>query len=1650
MKVDHHVRMPERSHHLFTLTARSDRAVRQAARNLQRHLGFEPEQPLGDLAHTLHVGQRAFDHRLAVVAGSRSELHELLAEAAVSPWDGTQSAGLAAGDARWQGQARVAFLFTGQIAQYSGMGRSLYESSTLVRHTFDECAEILRTHYPVPFLEYLFDERHEESLQEMHIAQPLQFMLQVALARLWMSWGVQPEVLIGHSLGEFAAACIAGSMSLHDALLLVMRRGYLLNDRCEPGVMVSLLADEETVQGYLRDFEGKLWITNINASDQVVVSGRPEHIEQLCERLEQMEVVHKRVGGTRASHCPLVEPMMEEFRSHLEAVSMQEPQIPLVSNLTGDVIKGRALDADYWCEHARQPVRFAKGLQRLMQQGVNVYIEIGQHTVLTRLVGRMLADHGVSDSALCIGSLRRGEDAWQSILAHLGAYWAQGGDVNWRAFDADFKRRRVHVPTYPFERRSYWIETQRTMSRAVLETAAASEVMPVEADHPGEAAHLTETELVIAGYWRDVIGARNVRPQSHFFNLGGDSLNMIQVQTRIREQLGIRVEIQDMVANPKLKDLAQHVDNLSGDKQAAVQKTIPVLLDRSNCELSFAQQRMWLLDQLEPGNPAYNIATSVVLRGALRTDLLQRGLNEVVARHESLRTTFTEFNMNPVQVIHPQLELAMPVVDLIDLAAEERETEARRLVAEEAQKPFDLTSGPLLRAGLVRLSEQEHVLLLTMHHIISDGWSLNVLVQEMLSLYQAAEAGRETTLPQLAVQYADFAHWQRGWLQGEVLEEQVGYWKQQLGGQLPVLQLPTDRPRPAVLGSQGRMHRFEIEPALAARLHEQSRSAGATLHMTLLAAFKALLHRYTGQEDLLVGTPVANRNRSEIERMIGFFVNTLVLRTGVTGEMKFTDLLDRVRRGTLEAYDHQDLPFEKLVEELQPERNLSYTPLFQVMFDLQKNPLAGLDVPGLSLELLRADGGTSKFDLTMSLVEDEDRVLGMVTYNTDLFDAATAERMAEHFLLLLEQVAHAPETEIGQLSLLTESERHLVVGEWNRTERAFDQKLLVPHLIANQALATPDAVAVVYEDAQLTYRELNEQANRVAHRLIGLGIGSEDLVALCVERSCDMIVGLLGIMKAGAAYVSLDPSFPEDRISYMLADTAAPVFVTQSSLLAALPSHQAQILLLDGDDLAGQSAAEPTVAVEPQQAAYVIYTSGSTGQPKGVVIEHRNLLNYVQSVIGALDLPSKASYATVSTLAADLGNTSIFPALCTGSTLHVLSQERVSNADAMAEYMERHPIDCLKIVPSHFAALMSVALQRVLPKQRLIFGGEALSWQLVEQISELAPELAVYNHYGPTETTVGVLTHRVELDAERRSATVPLGRPLPNVQVYLLDPNGQPLPPGIAGEVHVGGAQVTRGYLRRDELTSEKYIASPLAAAPGERLYKTGDLARYLPDGKLEYIGRIDDQVKIRGFRVELGEIASVILNSAAVREVAMLVREDAPGDKRLVAYFVPAEGVEPDLQALRRELKEQLPDYMVPSAFVPLEVLPLTSNGKVDRRALPAPEGGRDELATEYVAPRNETEERLVRIWADVLRLERIGVLDNFFDLGGHSLLGTQVISRIRQEFQVSVPLRSLFEQPTVAFLAEVIVKAQSQDGGSSAAPKIAARSRADRRVRR
>lgn len=1113
-----------------------------------------------------------------------------------------------------------------------------------------------------------------------------------------------------------------------------------------------------------------------------------------------------------------------------------------------------------------------------------------------------------------------------------------------------------------------------------------------------------------------------------------------------------------------MTDIYDQLKNLSPEKRALVElmlkekgvdvlgtKIVPQGRATNKFPISFGQQRLWFLDQLDPGTPLYNNPAAVVLRGNANIPALEQALNTIVQRHEVLRTTFATENDQPIQVIQAEMPIHLEQIDLRQLPASEREAAAMNLAKEKAQQPFDLSTGPLFRVTLMQLAEQEYLMLLVMHHIVSDGWSLSIFIQEVAILYKVLVAGLPSPLPELSVQYADFAVWQRQWITGKVLEEQLSYWQEQLKNAPPVLNLPLDHPRPSYQTTHGATYFFNFSDRLRQAIEALAKKEDVTRFMIYLAAFYAFLFRISQQGDICVGTPIAGRNRKETESLIGFFVNTLVMRAQVSDNPTVRELLRRVKAVAVGAYEHQDIPFETLVEKLQPERDMAISPFFQVMFVHLDTTAQTLRLPDITIEPRPIDSGTAKFDLTFVIEENEEKLAGQIVYNTDLFEPATIERLAVQFQILFQGLVDQVDARISELPLLSDREQQQLLKAWSRAPREFQppQQRSISQLFEDQVKQTPKEMALIFEEEQLTYQELNARANRLAHYLMALGAAPETLVGICLEQPIDMIVALLAIFKAGAAYLPLDPAYPKERLALMIDDSAVSLIITEEDLLASLPDNNCQKICLERDKaaIAKQSQKNPGNHPAAENLAYVIYTSGSTGKPKGVMISHGAIADHCLNMRDYYALQPNDRVLEFASMNFDASLEQIFPPLLAGAKL-VLRGSKIWSPAEFQNNIIKYGLTVVNPPTAYWNQLLrewdgAEASQK--GQLRLfIVGGDLMSTENLQLWEKRAlHSTQLLNAYGPTEATITSTTFEVPVNYQNHGLGpgIPIGKPTALRHIYILDQFFQPVPPGVPGELYIGGDCLARGYLNRADLTAEKFIPDPFSQKQGARLYRTGDLARFLPDGNIEFLGRADHQVKVRGYRIELGEIEALLLQHPAIAEAVVVARAEQEGDKRLVGYFVLRADFKdkaPSSSELRNYLKANLPDYMVPGIFMAIDQMPRTPIGKVDRKALPVPDRDRPELEHEYVAPRNPVEQMIADLWAKTIGIEKVGVYDNFFDLGGHSLMATQIISRLRNMYNVEIPLRKLFEAPTVANLALVIAEAQAAQVGEEELGKM------------
>lgn len=1613
---------------VLQLSAKSPAALDRITARLAEHLAAHPATNLADTAFTLEQGRTQFGWRRAVACRNVADaIAALQAPPAARQTIGNQP-------------APVVFMFPGGGTQYVGMARELYQAQSVFRAVIDECAGILVPILGCDLRDLLFAPTEHEAtaaatLDQTHFALAALFSVEYGLAKQFAAWGVEPAAMVGHSLGEYVAACLAGVFSLADALKVVTERGRLIASQ-PTGSMLAVLATPEQMSTRLGP---DLWLACVNGRNACTISGTPTATEALAVRLEAEGFDFQLLRGWPGSHSGLMEPILAPFRAVLETVTLRKPSRPYLSNLTGDwITPEQATDREYWVSHLHQAVQFAGCLATLRRNPDHVYVEIGPGHTLVNLAKRDADEGRIPNTVSCLPRRDAVGDSLLSVLNAAGQLWALGVAIDWPALRETQARRRVPLPGYAFERTRYWIEAKAGAHAAHAahgsnesgqDGQAGYEPAQVEASltYQGRpslptayTAPASATEKALAGLWEQLLGVSPVGVDDSFFLLGGSSLSAIQLTSRIRGTFQVELPLRALFETPTIAAQAKEIERRRADG-ADTNLAISKRADQGDAPLSSSQQRLWIVEQLDPtAGRAYYISKPLRLKGRLDVAALRTALNQVVARHEALRTSFAEHEGTTVQRIAPaDTGFALVERDLSHVSGEEQAFLVRAIATDEATLAFDLGRGPLVRGQLLRLGDEEHVLLVTHHHIITDGWSIGVLVQEFATLYNAHRQGKVDPLPPLPLQYADYATWQQRWLEGDTPAREAAFWKAYLAGAPECIELPTDFPRPAEQRYEGESVALSLAPEVCAGLKALGQRHGATLFMTLLAGWAVALSRLSGQHDLVVGTPVANRQRAELEPLIGYFVNTLALRVQSSGNPTVAELLGGVRSSVLAAFEHQDYPFDRVVEALQPARSTSHSPLFQVMINLHNTPgNKELMLDCLLLEPQEEPVTTVQVDLMLSLADVGERVVGEITYASSLFERDSVERLANLLQQVFTRMAADDSQCLSDLVALSDAERRQLLVDFNDSARPFPAETPIHVLFEAQASERPDAIALAFDDQGLSYAELNRRANRLAHRLMGMGVRPDQLVAIGLPRGIDFVVGLLGVLKAGAAYLPLDLNHPADRLAYILQDSQPVALLTHAALADAFVAQALPLLLIDADAaLATQATDNPdhrAIGLDTSHLAYVIYTSGSTGRPKGVQVPHLGLCNMALAQIDAFGVGPDSRVLQFAAPGFDASVSEVAMALCSGAQLCLATREALWPGEPLAQTLLQHAVTHVTLPPSVLAAFEN---PERFAAMTVIVAGEACPPSLAQRWTS---HHTLFNAYGPTEATVCASLRRCD---GQEGANVPIGRPLANVQLYLLEPQGQPVPVGVCGEIHIGGVGIARGYLGLSDLSAERFVADPFR--PGGRLYRTGDLGRWLPNGEVEFLGRNDFQVKIRGLRIELGEIEARLLACPGVRESLVLGRADTTGERRLVAYLTASAGAELSAAELRDAIARQLPDYMVPAAFVVLDAFPLTANGKVDRNALPDA-GASAVIRQAYEAPAGQVEEELARTWQEILQLDQVGRHDHFFELGGHSLMVARLLARIRERHGVSLPLSRVYQTPTVAALAALIVEAE------------------------
>ena len=1584
-----------RAHNLVTLSAKTELALAQMTSNLREYLAKNQDQNLADMAYTLQVGRKDFPYRRAFVAttiaDAMAKLPTLTTHVALET------------------NHDLVFMFPGQGAQYINLGRELYESHSLFKAEMDRCFLLLEFDLSeIMFPDEQGMEKAQLKINEIRVIGPLLFTIEYALAKLLMSWGLIPQTLIGYSAGEYVAACLAGVFSLEDALKIVAIRGELLSE-LPAGAMISAPLSEGDLHPFLNE-DLSLSVAN---GDSCIVSGSQEAINDFEARLKKHKLMCMRLNHLHIAHSQAVDPILDRFRKELEAITLTKPHIKYVSGLTGKPVQdGEVTTADYWTRHLRETVRFTWGIETLLQEGNYTFIEVGPGRDLSILLNRYKAQCPDVATFQTLPPKNKQRSAECYLFSQIGKLWCHGVKINWESFNQGLSLRRVPLPTYPFAATLFDTSVSSGLVKRVeTNEKAVSEPTPVMVQDRSQQITnyqepANETEKVIIEIMKNIFMVDLISVDEDFFDLGGDSLKATILAGKIHEKLNSEIAVHEIFDHPTAAAMA----NLIGETEKSIYTPIEVAPTKGYYPLTPQQKGIFIADVLGSSGISYNITMSRSIDGHLQREKVAQVFKQIVKRHDSLRTGFKTRDGEIVQYVAAEVDFK---VDYFEGSKEDVMKIKQAFV-----RPFDLSVAPLFRVALIELAADHHLLLLDIHHIVADGSSMAIIINEFIELYEGKEL-----LP-LKLQYKDYEHWQRKMRDGGKYESQAAYWLDVYREPLPILNLPTDYPRPAIKSFSGSTYHFQLNQSLTLELQELASLLNATLFMVLLTAYNILLTKYTGGEDIVVGSPFAGRTHGDLQGIVGMFVGTIALRNRPKPTTPVIEFLLEVRDNTLKAYENQDYQFEELVEKLNLRKDLSRSPIFDTMFVLQNAGSGKTPMKDITLATYGADDReVSLFDLTLSAYEKENGLAFTFEYATKLFKPATIDRLAKHLLKIIEVMVKLPTTKIGDLTMLSEAERDHLMYTFNQTELPFPANKTIQELFEAQVQRTPTKTALVFQNQELTYKQLNEKANQLARAIKQKNIKPGDIVAIMIKRSQEMIIAMLAVLKAGGVYVMIDSDYPQDRIKYMLRDSGVQMLVTKRSEYerANLDDEHELIDVTDPSWYQGDATnlAHTSGATD---LMYVVYTSGTTGQPKGIMIEQQTMVNLVNFQYQQTAINFHERVMQFATMSFDVCYQEIFTTLLRGGTLYIIEDSRKQIVEQLLAFIEFNQINVAFIATAYFkliAGFEEYLSQIPQCLDHLIVGGEQLivSERVKKQLRE--QEICLHNHYGPSESHV--VTTLTMHYWEQLPATAPIGKPIANHRIYLLGKDDELQPIGVPGELCIAGVGLARGYLNLPELTAAKFVSNPLN--PRERIYRTGDLARFLPDGNIEYLGRIDHQVKIRGNRVELGEIESRLLELEAVKEAIVIAKEEQGGDKYLCAYVVAT--TEISSEELRQSLAATLPEYMIPSTFVLLQAMPLTANGKVDRSALPEVDSSFSRRP--YVPPRNQTEAVLAKIWSEVLNQEQVGINDNFFELGGHSLKATLVITKIHKELNVEVPLRLLFQTPTIKELGEYLLNAST-----------------------
>ncbi len=1576
-----------KAYKLLVLSGNTKKSLRGNVSRLKDFLEVNKDSNLADATYTLQVGRKAFKHRVAFAVNDVKDAVRVL---------GNELTIKTVSDDRKQ----PVFLFTGQGSQYKGMASGLYNNEPFFKQKVDACLNALSKELSQKVKGAILNDTSVEiDVNHTEIAQLVIFVIEYALAKLLMHWGIKPTAMMGHSIGEYVAACISGVFSLSDALAIVSVRGRLMMEQ-PTGSMLAIPSPVKKIEPFLLN---TVSLAAVNSSSQCVVSGADEEIEELKNILAKQSIVSTKLHTSHAFHSTMMKGAVEPFEKELSNVKLNEPQIPYISNETGTwVTVEQAIDPKYWANHILNSVNFSQGLSELLKEENAVFVEIGAGKTLTTFA-KQHSDK--KDSQMFVNTLRHPKEDiadMQYFYQKIGELWCSGLAINWQNYHDNERRFRIPLPSYAFDKQVFTSD----VNLSALMNGGFAGGMQQEFSNPvfqrdedeivDFCAAETDTEKEVVKAFAEILGLDKISVKEDFFELGGDSLKGIRLVNNLQKSMQVKVDVSELFRNPTPKALAAYLDQALDSPYASIE---PVS-DQPFYPTSAAQKRMFALNRFDESGVAYNMVSATIIEGEIDLERFRKAYQTVIDKQASLRTTFGMINGEPIQRIAQIGSVRASVSHRVENIISDKEIND---LAKDFLRPFDLGKAPLVRTELVEIAHNRHVLLFDMHHIIGDGTSIEIMIGELAQAYLGGT-------DELKLQYKDFAVWQHDFFKSAGIEKQKKYWIDRFSDDLPKITLPTDFKRPNVFNFKGETIFFDINEVLTSRIKKLSEENGATLFMTLLSAFNILLSKYCNQKDIIVGVSTSGRNHPDLHQMIGMFINALGMRNFPEGNKTFNEFLQEVKQHTLEAFSNQDYQFDDLVDQLNIPRDRSRNPLFDVNFVLQNMEEAELAIENLTFKSFELDNPTAKFDLSLECREEHNAIRACFEYYTSIFKKDTIEQFCKQFVNILEIITEQPDIPIKDIDIVSEDEHFKLIHEFNNTSVDYPEEKSVYQFFEDRARLRPEAIALDLNGKTMSYSELNEEANKVAHFLIAQGVQADEAVAVLIDHSMELIVGILGILKSGAAYVPLNPSLPIDRMISILKESGCLTILYGNSHLSVVEQlmddcpvlnsavcmdgkiSDTQIVngFFDEDDIAYMKTGNPEFPTSPGDLAYILYTSGSTGKPKGVMIEHQSLTNYIWWASKVYLHREKLNFPLFTSISFDLTVTSIFTPLITGNAIVIYNGDVDDN---LKKILSENKVGIVKLTPSHLQMLNELKSGESGIK-RFILGGEELTVKTAMDTNRAFDgNVEIYNEYGPTEATVGCMIYKFDPKNDSKGA-VSIGRPSDNNRIYILDAYLKPVPFKVPGEMYIAGDGVARGYNQRPDLTKERFLVDPFQR--GGKMYKTGDLARWLPDGNIEFMGRIDSQIKLRGYRIEIGEIESVLGNVPQIDNAVVILREDHPNEKYLCAYYTGRQ--ELIVEDIKRYLQTYLPSYMNPSFFIKIDEIPLTSNGKLNTKALPKPDL---DFTICYEEPRNEIEERMVAVWQDVLGLEKVGISNNFFEIGGDSIKAIQLASRMLKALQ-------------------------------------------------